>query len=90
MTRIETQTYNCRAMSKLSKLYSMIANAQELGIELGAEVYKQTDKLEEEIIKKEILPVVKDQIEPTMRQIKRDLTLVVDYVPGAPIRIRLS
>lgn len=90
MTRIETQTYNCRDMSKLSKLYSMIANAQELGIELGEEVYKQTDKLEEEIIKKEILPVIKEQIEPTMRQIKRDLTLVVDYVPDAPIRIRLS
>ena len=77
-------------MSKLSKLYAMIANAQELGINLGEEVYKQTDKLEEEIIKKEILPVIKDQIEPTMRQIKRDLTLVVDYVPEAPIRIRLS
>lgn len=77
-------------MSKLSKLYAMIANAQELGINLGEDVYKQTDKLEEEIIKKEILPVIKDQIEPTLRQIKRDLTLVVDYVPEAPIRIRLS
>lgn len=77
-------------MSKLSKLYAMIANAKELGIDLGEEVYKQTDKMEEEIIKKEILPVIKDQIEPTMSQIKRDLTLVVDYIPEAPIRIRLS
>ena len=34
-------------MSKLSKLYAMIANAQELGIDLGDDVYKQTDKLEE-------------------------------------------
>ena len=40
-------------MSKLSKLYAMIANAQELGINLGEDVYKQTDQLEEEIIKKE-------------------------------------
>ena len=77
-------------MSKLSKLYAMIANAQELGIDLGDDVYKQTDKLEEELIKKEILPVIKDQIEPTLGQIKRDLTLVVDYVPDAPVRIRLS
>ena len=77
-------------MSKLSKLYSMIANAQELGIELGEDVYRQTDKLEEEIIKKEILPVIKEQIEPTLRQIKRDLTLVVDYVPDVSIRVRLS
>lgn len=77
-------------MSKLAKLYTMIANAKELGIKLGPEVYQQTDKLEEDIIKKEILPVVKDRIEPTLGQIKRDLTLVVDYVPNAPIRIRLS
>ena len=77
-------------MSKLSKLYAMIANAQELGIELGEDVYRQTDKLEEEIIKKEILPVIKEQIEPTLRQIKRDLTLVVDYVPDVSVRVRLS
>lgn len=77
-------------MSKLSKLYAMIANAQELGVDLGEDVYKQTDKLEEEIIKKEILPVIKEQIEPTLCQIKRDFTLVVDYVPEAPIRIRMS
>lgn len=68
----------------------MISNAQELGIDLGDDVFKQTDKLEEELIKKEILPVIKDQIEPTLEQIKRDLTLVVNYVPDAPLRIRLS
>lgn len=68
----------------------MIANARELGIVLGDDVFKQTDKLEEELIKKEILPVIKEQIEPTLGQIKRDLTLVVDYVPEAPIRIHLS
>ena len=67
MTRIETQTYHCRAMSKLSKLYSMIANAQELGIELGTEVYKQTDKLEEEIIKKEEL--TKEKLEQKLNKI---------------------
>lgn len=77
-------------MSKLSKLYSMINNAQELGIDLGDEVYEQTDKLEEEIIKKDILPVIKEQIEPILSQIKRDLTLVVDYVPDVSVRVRLS
>lgn len=77
-------------MSKLSKLYAMIANAQDLGINLGEDVYKQTDQLEEEIIKKEILPVIKEQIEPTLKQIKRDLTLVVDYVPDVSVRVRLS
>ena len=31
----------------------MLANARELGVDLGVDVYKQTDRLEEEIIKKE-------------------------------------
>lgn len=81
---------NNNHMSKLDKLYTMIANAKELGIELGPEVYQQTDALEEEIIKKDILPVIKESIEPTLKQIQRDLTLVVDYVPGVSVRVRLS
>lgn len=77
-------------MSKLSKLYTMISNAEELGIKLGNDVYHQTNKLEEELIKKEILPVVKERIEPALHPIQRELTLIVDYVPGASVRVRLS
>ena len=77
-------------MSKLSKLYAMIANAQELGINLGEDVYKQTDLLEEEIIKKEILPIVKERIEPALSQVQRELVLVVDYSPKEPLKVKLS
>ena len=77
-------------MSKLSKLYAMIANARELGIHLGDDVFKQTDKLEEDLIRKEILPVVKERIEPALNQVQRELVLVVDYVPGTPLRVKLS
>ncbi len=77
-------------MSKLSKLYAMISNAQELGIDLGDDVYKQTDALEEKIIKEEILPIIKEKIEPTLSQIKRDIVLVVDYVPNEPVSVRIS
>ena len=77
-------------MSKLSKLYAMLANARELGVDLGVDVYKQTDRLEEEIIKKEIITVIKDQIEPTLRHIKRNLTLIVYYVTDEGVRVRLS
>lgn len=45
---------------------------------------------EEELIKNEILPVVKEKIEPTLQQIKRNLTLIVDYTPGAALRVKLS
>ena len=39
-------------MTKLEKLYSTIKNLEELGIELPADVLKQTAELEESIIKK--------------------------------------
>lgn len=39
-------------------------------------------ELEEDIIKKEILPVVTETIEPALKQVQRDLVLVVDYHPG--------
>ena len=77
-------------MSKLQKLYSIIENSRELGLELGEDVLRQTAELEEKIIKKEILPVLSAQIEPTLQQIKRNLVLVVDYAPGEPLKVKLS
>lgn len=77
-------------MTKLEKLYSTIKNLDELGIELPKDVLRQTAELEESLIKNEILPVVKDSIEPVLGKIQRELTLVVDYVPGVPVRVRMS
>ena len=74
-------------MTKLEKLYSTINNLEDLGIALPEDVLRQTAELEESLIKKEILPVVKDSIEPVLSKIQRDLTFVVDYVPGVPVRV---
>ena len=65
-------------MTKLEKLYSTIQNLKELGLELGEDLLKQTNELEQEIIKKEILPVISEKIEPIIGQIQRELVLVVD------------
>lgn len=77
-------------MTKLQKLYSTIQNLKELGLELGNDLLKQTSELEQEIIKKEILPVVSEKIEPIISQIQRELVLVVDYVPNEPLSVRIS
>lgn len=77
-------------MTKLQKLYSTIQNLKELGLELGDDLLKQTAELEQEIIKKEILPVVSEKIEPIINQIQRELVLVVDYVPNEPLSVRIS
>jgi hypothetical protein len=55
-------------MTKLEKLYSTIQNLKELGLELGEYLLKQTNELEQEIIKKEIFPIISEKIEPIWKK----------------------
>jgi hypothetical protein len=57
---------------------------------LNEDLERQVNELEENIIKKEILPIVTETIAPALKQVQRELVLVVDYVPGAPISVHLS
>lgn len=57
------------------------------GLSLNEDLEKQVNELEENIIKKEILPIVTENIAPALKQVQRELVLVVDYVPGAPISV---
>lgn len=77
-------------MSRLSKLYQAMDTLASEGLELSPEQEAQLRKAEEEIIQKEILPVLTEKIEPVLAQIERELVLVVDYVPGAPLKVSLS
>jgi hypothetical protein len=60
------------------------------GLSLNEDLEKQVSDLEENIIKKEILPIVTETIAPALKQVQRELVLVVDYVPGIPISVHLS
>lgn len=51
-------------MSRLSKLYQAMETLASEGLELSAEQEAQLRKAEEEIIQKEILPVLTEKIEP--------------------------
>lgn len=77
-------------MAKLEKLYTSIKNLEELGLELTPEMLLECDKLEEQIIKDEILPAIGQDIEPRLRQIQRPLVLIVEYTPEDPISVKLS
>ena len=77
-------------MSRLSKLYQAMDTLASEGLELSVEQEAQLRKAEEEIIQKEILPVITDNIEPSLSQVQRELVLVVDYVPGRPLKVSLS
>ena len=77
-------------MSRLGDLYKAMETLRKEGLSLNEDLERQVSELEENIIKKEILPVVTETIEPALKQVQRELVLVVDYHPGMPISVSLS
>lgn len=77
-------------MSRLSDLYKAMETLRKEGLSLNEDLEKQVSELEENIIKKEILPIVTETIAPALKQVQRELVLVVDYVPGSPVSVHLS
>lgn len=77
----------------LSELYNSIETLKKLetkGVAVPDTVYAQLAAMEEQLIRDKVLPVVSDKIEPVLREICRQLTLVVEYRPDEPITVRLS
>ncbi len=77
-------------MSRLNDLYKAMETLRKEGLPVGENLERKANELEEEIIKKEILPVLTKTIEPALQPVKRELVLVVDYVPGQPLSVHLS
>ena len=77
-------------MSRLSDLYKAMETLRKEGLPVNEDLEQKANGLEEEIIKKEILPVLSKTIDPALQPVKRELVLVVDYVPGQPLSVHLS
>lgn len=76
--------------ANLETLYNFIESSKKLGIELPEDILQQTTGMEEKLIREDVLPALRDNIEPVLRQIKRELILVVEYRPNEPISVRIS
>ena len=74
----------------LQDLYDIIEKCKRRNVNLPDDVIHQINETEEYIIRDAILPIIGQDIEPTLSQIKRDLVLVVEYHPGEPISVALS
>ena len=77
-------------MSRLDKLYKAMNTLRSEGLALNDDILNQVSELEERIIKNDILPILRDTIEPALAQVQRDLVLVVEYSPQQPISVKLS
>ena len=77
-------------MSRLSDLYKAMETLRKEGLPVNEDLEQKANEIEEEIIKKEILPILTKNIEPALQPVKRELVLVVDYIPGQPLSVHLS
>ena len=64
-------------MSRLDDLYKAMETLRKEGLPVD-DLEQKVNKLEEEIIKKEILPMLTKTIEPVLKPVQRELVLVVD------------
>ena len=74
------------AKNRLNNLYKEMERLRSEALSLE----KQVNELEEDIIKEEILPCITETIAPALKQMQRELVLVVDYIPGEPISVHIS
>lgn len=77
-------------MSELTELYDTIKKFKKFGLPINDELEQRINELEEELIKKEVVPLIRKQITPALKEVQRELVLVVDYNPGGSISVHLS
>lgn len=65
-------------------------NLRKLNLPIDDRLKQEAAKLEEDLIRTEILPTLTEKIEPALAQVQRELVLVVDYVPEIPLKVSLS
>ena len=77
-------------MKRLSNLYQTMETLRSEGLPISEELENKARALEEEIIQKTILPILTEKIEPALKPVKRELVLVVDHIPGEPLKVHIS
>lgn len=70
-------------MSRLDNLYKAMETFCKEGLPIDENIEKKANEIEEEIMKKEILPILTKNIEPALQPVQRELVLVVDYARTA-------
>lgn len=78
------------AKSDLETLYDFISLMEKRGRGISEDVLSQVAELEEKLIQEDVLPALSEQVAPILNQIRRKLTLVVDYEPGSELSVRMT
>ena len=77
-------------LERLDDLYQLVALSEKLSKPFPEEYLTEITQLEEQLIKDEVLPLIHDNIEPTLRRVQSPLVLVVEYGPNGALKVNLS
>ena len=77
-------------MATLKELYNALDTLRKMNHPVDDKLLAAADELEEKIIKEDILPALSQIIEPQLKEIQRDLVLVVEHHLCEPLRVTLS
>lgn len=77
-------------MATLKELYSTLKSLREMDLPISEDLKEEANKLEERIIKEQILPLIRKNVEPHLMEIERELMLLIEYNPSQPLRVAIS
>lgn len=77
-------------MTRLEELYNSIETLRKLGVPINKEQLETVDKFEEDLITEEILPAISKSVAPILNNLRRNLTLVIDYDPEKGITVNTT
>lgn len=75
---------------KLRLLHETISNMESLELPITNEILQKRTRIEDEVIKSELLPLLSDQIEPIIGWLTKEFVIVVDYDPNIGLDVKLS
>ena len=70
----------------LRKLYLTMSNLKELGLKINDDIVNEINRLEEKLIKEDLLPSITSKITDVLSPIEQEITLVINYIPNQPIK----
>lgn len=75
---------------RLQKYYQIKAELENTGLKIGQDLIDEINKLEDDFIRNECLPKIRDSIKNISFPIEREFALVLYYRPHEPVRFKIS
>lgn len=77
-------------MDKLEKAYEAVEMLKSLDLPVSPEQLQAINKMEKEYLREEIIPLIKQELEPLVEKMKNDFHFDVSYSNGNGLDIQLS